>query len=99
METEIILTPRFKKQFDKIIEYLLSHWSSREAFQFIDKVYSQLALIKKQPEIGKPSSKVKNVRSVQVKPYNHIYYRITSSAIQVLSLVDSRKHPRSNRYK
>lgn len=99
MEKKIILTPRFKKQFDKVVEYLVAKWSSKEAFQFIDKVHTKIEVIKKHPEIGEPSRKVKNVRSIPVRPYNRIYYRNCISTIQILSLIDNRKDPRSNRYK
>lgn len=97
MDKKIVLTIRFRKNFDARIEYLVEKWSSASAFRFIEKVYEKIEAIKKNPSIGEPSVQIKNVRSLPLKPYNRIYYREEKAAIYILALIDSRR--KFNRYK
>ena len=90
MEKEVVLTRRFLKQFDAVINYLLQEWSSKIAFIFIEKTYFQIEKIKKNPTIGKPT-RIVNVRSLQVKPHQKVYYREKSKTIEI----DNRKNPDS----
>ena len=97
MDKEVILTSLFKNQYDKCIEYLIDKSSPNVAYNFIVEVHKRLELVRHTPSIGKPSKQIAGVRSILVKPYNRIYYKETSSAIYILTLIDNRR--KHNRYK
>lgn len=65
----------------KIYDYLLQEYSARIAFRFLDKLQQRVDLICRYPEIGKPSQKKINVRSLILHPHNKIYYRTKNNAI------------------
>jgi len=64
MEKKIVVSKRFRKNTLKIYEYLIIEYSHKTAFNFLDKLQQRVDLITKYPEIGKPSQKKENVRSV-----------------------------------
>jgi plasmid stabilization system protein ParE len=91
MEKKIIVSKRFQKNTIKVYNYLLNKHSAITAFKFLDKLQQRVELIIQYPEIGKPSQKEINIRSVTLQPYNRIYYRIKNSAIELLCLIDMRR--------
>ena len=98
MDKEVIITPQFSRQANRIYRYLFNEWSAKVAFEFTDKIWIQLQNISKYPGKGKPSAKKQNVRSVILKPHNRIYYKVTHNTIYILSIFDIRRHPSKNPY-
>ncbi len=91
MEKKIVVSKRFQKNALRVYDYLLKEHSAKTAFAFLDKLQQRVELIIQYPEIGKPSQKKVNVRSVTLQPYNRIYYRNKNNAIELLCLFDMRK--------
>ena len=94
MEKKIVLSKRFRKNAFHIYNYLLQKHSAKVAFIFLDKLQQRTELIAQYPEIGKPSQKKINIRSVTLQPHNRIYYRITDNTIELLCVFDMRKNKR-----
>jgi plasmid stabilization system protein ParE len=91
MEKKIVVSKRFRKNTLSVYEYLIKEYSAKTAFNFLDKLQQRVELIIQYPEIGKPSQKKENVRSVTLQPYNRIYYRLNKNRIELLCLFDMRK--------
>ncbi|HEY6975867.1 MAG TPA: type II toxin-antitoxin system RelE/ParE family toxin [Chitinophagaceae bacterium] len=91
MEKKIVVSKRFRKNTLSVYEYLIKEYSAKAAFNFIDELQQRVELIIQYPEIGKPSQKKGNVRSVTLQPYNRIYYRLNKNRIELLCLFDMRK--------
>lgn len=91
MEKKIVVSKRFRKNTLKVYEYLIKEYSAKTAFNFLDKIQQRIELIIQYPEIGKPSQKKKNIRSVTLQPHNRIYYRFDKEKIELLCLFDMRK--------
>jgi hypothetical protein len=70
---------------------LIKEYSAKTAFNFLDKLQQRVELIIQYPEIGKPSQKKQNGRSVTLQPHNRIYYRLNKNNIELLCLFDMRK--------
>lgn len=91
MEKEIVVSRRFRKNTLSVYEYLVKEYSSKAAFDFLNKLQQRVDLIIRYPEIGKPSKINPNVRSVTLQPHNRIYYRLKVNTIELLCLFDMRK--------
>jgi hypothetical protein len=99
MEKNIIITKRFRNNTFSIYQYLIKEHSTKTAFLFLHKLQERIELIAAQPSIGKPSAKMKDIRSITLTPHNRIYYRSKKDSIEILCLFDMRKKPDKNRYK
>lgn len=95
---EIIITKRFRKNTDRVFDYLLSNFSPKIAQLFLDKIRERIDLISNHPAIGKPSPNHRNVRSIMVKPYNLLFYRYQDNKIIILCLFDMRSNPEKKPY-
>ena|SRR5215471_7261224 len=91
MEKEIVVSKRFRKNTLRVHEYLIKEHSAKTAFNFLDKLQKRVELIRVYPEIGKPSEKRQNIRSITLQPHNRIYYRLNKNSIELLCLFDMRK--------
>jgi hypothetical protein len=58
----------------------------------------RIEFIAKNPTVGKPSVKRKNVRSILFTPHNQIFYPYQNKTIEVLCLFDMRKNPKKRPY-
>jgi len=91
MEKKIVVSKRFGKNTLNLYNYLTTAFSSKVAFNFLDKLQQRVELIIRNPEIGKPSLKKTDIRSVTLLPHNRIYYRFKNNSIELLCLFDMRK--------
>lgn len=91
MEKKIVVTKRFRKNTLNVYEFLIKEYSTKIAFSFLDKLQQRVELIVLYPELGKPSQKKQNVRSVILQPHKRIYYRLNKNKIELLCLFDMRK--------
>jgi hypothetical protein len=91
MEKKIVVSKRFRKNTLNVYDHLLNQYSSKIAFEFLDKLQQRVELIIQYPEIGKPSQKKADIRSVMLQPHNRIYYRIKNNSIELLCLFDMRR--------
>ena len=91
MEKKIVVSKRFRKNTLKLYDYLLKEYSPKLAFKFLDRLQQRIELLLQYPEIGKPSQKKQNIRSITLQPHNRIFYRIKNNNIELLCLFDMRK--------
>ena len=91
MEKEIVVSKRFRKNTAAVYDYLLQEFSSKAAYQFLDKLQHRVEFISRYPEAGKLSQKKANIRSLLLQPHNRIFYRVTPGRIELLCLFDLRK--------
>ena len=91
MEKRIVVSKRFRKNAFQVYEYLLNEHSKKIAVDFLDKLQRRVDLIIQYPQMGKPSQKRQNVRSVTLLPHNRIYYRLHRNTIELLCVFDMRK--------
>jgi plasmid stabilization system protein ParE len=95
MAQKVIYKKRFINKLEKLLVYLEKEWGQKSASGFIDKLSEKLKLIKKQPDIGSLTP-YKNTRSLLITKQNKVYYRVRQNAIEILSMIDTRRHPGKN---
>ena len=91
MEKKIVVSKRFQKNTLALYNYLIKEYSAKTAYHFLGSLQLRVEYISQHPEVGKPSHKKANVRSMLLPPYNRIYYRINNDTIELLCLFDMRR--------
>ena len=61
MAYQIIVKKRFTNKVQKVLAHLHKEWSHKVAADFLIKIDQRFALLSKQPTIGGPSSKKKQL--------------------------------------
>ncbi len=81
MAYQIVVKRRFTNKVKKVLEYLEKEWSFKEASGFLVKIDRRINLLKKQPHIGYPSTKIKEVRGLLITRHNRMYYKIKDNRV------------------
>ena len=98
MAYQIVIKKRFTSTVNKVLTYLQIEWSQKVAIEFMTKVDRRIELLTRQPYIGAPSSKVKDVRGLMITRHNKMYYKVTGNKVIVLNMYDTRMDPTRNPY-
>lgn len=98
MAFKVIVKKRFTNKVQKVLGYLEKEWSQKVAAEFLLKIDRRIELLVKQPEIGKPSVKIKDVRGLLITRHNRLYYKIKGNKIIILTMYDTRMNPKKNPY-
>lgn len=76
MAYEIIIKKRFTNKVVKTLAYLEKEWSLKVASAFLLKIDRRIDQLRKQPFIGAPSQKVKDVRGILITRHNRMFYKV-----------------------
>lgn len=95
---KVVITRRFRNNTLRVYQYLLKEFSTKTANYFLERIERRIDFIKRNPEVGKLSSKSKEVRSVLLTRHNLIFYRYRKNSIEILCLFDMRKDPQKKPY-
>jgi len=98
MAYEIIIKQRFTKKVLKLLTYLEKEWSQKVAADFLIKIDRRILLLTKQPYVGTPSNKIKDIRGLLITRHNKLYYRIKNDKVIILTMYDTRMNPKRNPY-
>lgn len=99
MAYEIVIKKRFTNKVQKVLVYLENEWSHKAAVDFLTKIDRRIDLLTKQPHIGAPSAKIKDVRGLLITRHNKMYYKISGNKVIILNMYDTRMNPKRNPYK
>lgn len=94
MALQIKWTANALEDYRQIVEYLMEEWSVSIAEKFIDIVESRIETLSSYPYLGLASLKDSSIRSILLTKHNRLYYRITSTSIEVLDIFDTRQDPK-----
>ena len=98
MAYQIIVKKRFTNKVQKVLTYLEGEWSHKVAVEFLVKIDRRIDLLTKQPYVGAPSTKVKDIRGLLITRHNRIYYKIKDDKVVILNMYDTRINPKKNPY-
>jgi plasmid stabilization system protein ParE len=84
------------KRIREIIDYFHSEGNFKSAETFVDAVYKNLELLKKQPFIGRPSPKAKTIREIRIDKHRKMYYRVKGTVIHISTFFDTRQNPKKS---
>lgn len=66
--------------------------------ELLNNLEKRLDMIKKQPFVGKSSSKSPGIRAILITKQNKLYYKISENKIIVINMYDTRANPKNNPY-
>lgn len=100
MVTEIRWSANALRNYNKIIDYLVSEWGEMVAAGFIENIEDKISNISQNPYVGKASAREKHIRSLHITKHNRLYYRMVKAEIlEIVNIFDTRQHPDKNQYK
>ena len=99
MAYEIIFKKRFTNKVVNLLGYLETEWGTKVSENFLKKMHKRLETLSKQPYIGGPSEKIKNVRGILITRHNKVFYKVSGNKIIILNLYDTRIDPKKNPYR
>ncbi len=71
---QILWTPKASLSFNRIVEYLRKEWSEKEVEKFIATTMEFLSVLKRYPEMCRPSIKRKYVRIGILNKHTQLIY-------------------------
>ena len=98
MVQNIVFTKRAERTFAEIATYLQSNLSLTAAQKFATSVDVKIEKLKEHPFIGRPSSKAKTVRKINVSKNIQMMYRVVGKTIIISNFFDTRQDPNKSRF-
>ena len=97
---ERLWTDTAKFTFNKIVEYLRDAWSEREVENFVNRTTEFFSVLKRYPEMCRPSQKRKNVRIGILDKHTQIvyHYKPRKKQIEVLLFWGMKQNPAKFKY-
>ncbi len=80
---KVVWTYEAEESFNRIIDYLLARWTSKEANAFIDLVAEIIEHIKSFPEMYKISEYDNQSREALITKHTTMFYRISEGKIEI----------------
>ncbi len=84
---EILWTDSAKISFHKIIAWLRQQWTEKEVDKFIQRTEEMLYVLKRYPEMCRPSVKRKNVRIGILDKHTQLIYHYKPQKKQIVILL------------
>ena len=81
------------EEYEHAVDWLIMNWNENMAIQFVDAVENKIALLKKFPLLGNPSSAIPGCRKTLVLPYHILLYKAENETIEIIRLFDGRQDP------
>lgn len=96
----IFWTATAKKSFNNIIIYLQKEWSEKEVQKFVTRTSEMLSVLKRYPEMCRPSTKRKNVRIGILDKHTQIvyHYKPRKNQIEILLFWGMKQNPAKFKY-
>jgi len=82
-----------------ILDYLRENWTQKEIKKFAQKLEKRINLIQQNPRLFPRTSKRVDVRRSVLTPHTVIYYRINPKNLTIVTLFDTRRHPKQLKLK
>ena len=94
MALEIIWSRRALKDFHQVLHYLEHHWGENIARAFVHRTEDILHKISENPELFKETIKKLQLREAIITKHNLMIYKLESNQVILLSIFDTRQHPK-----
>jgi plasmid stabilization system protein ParE len=97
MALDIIWSPKALENFHDVINYLEENWPKQVVKDFVKRTENILGLIAAHPEIFRQISEINPIREAVVTKHNLLIYKVYQDQIVLLSMFDTRQHPKKKR--
>ncbi len=99
MSKQIIWSPLSVNDFEEVLNYLDNEWTEKVANRFIDLTEEFIHQISINPKQFPLIHKRKKIRKCVITKHNSLYYRELKTKIDILRIYDTRKDPKSLKFK
>ncbi len=93
MALKVIWLPKAENNFQIVIDYLESNWTTKEVQNFVQLTDKTIKYIKIFPRLFRKSKK-NNVFEALITKHNLMIYQIRNNQIEILTFFDTRQHPK-----
>ena len=95
MKYDITISKKAEENLKAIFEYLETNWSEKVRDDFKQKLLKEVDYLRQNPFMF-PASQIKNgVRKCLITKHNTMYYQIESNEVEIITIHDTRKNPKS----
>ena len=93
MIRDIIWSPRSKRDYIKLIDYLTEEWGQRSSEKFKKRLQKRLHQISVNPMLYPESNAGMSVRRCVIAKQITLYYRLKLHKVELITFFDTRQHP------
>lgn len=91
---KVVITNLAKEKLEHLFQYLITHWSYKVKTDFVKKLDRCIHQIQQQPKSFPESTTNKGLYKCVVTKQTIMYYRFTNTHIYIITIFDSRQHPK-----
>ena len=99
MSRSIIWSPRSRRDYIKLLDYLLEEWGHGSVKKFNALLVKSLDHISENPELYQAANKRSKIRRCVISKQTSLYYRVKKQEIELITLFDTRQHPKKKKLK
>jgi plasmid stabilization system protein ParE len=92
MAYEITWLPKAEQRYDEIIDWLSTHWTDKEIYNFMKRTHEVLGFISTNPELYRKSGKGK-IHEAVITKHTLLLYRKKGNKVELLTFFDTRQNP------
>ncbi len=97
MALDIVWSPEALNNFHDVLAYLEENWHADVVKDFVSRTEEVIKIISKNPKIYRKISSRSDVREAIVTKHNLLLYRVHNNQVALLSVFDTRQHPKKKR--
>lgn len=93
MTRNIIWSPRSRRDYFQLLDYLLNTWGPMSVKKFNTRFNKVLNQITAYPDLYPATKKISNIRRCVLSKQTTLYYRVKNHDVELVTLFDNRQHP------
>jgi len=93
MAIDVLISERAEKNLDAILSYLSKNVSEISKLAFLAQLSEKINQIAVTPYMYRASRKKDGLREGVINKHIILYYRVTSTAIEIITIQDTRRNP------
>ncbi|MCK5471072.1 MAG: type II toxin-antitoxin system RelE/ParE family toxin [Cyclobacteriaceae bacterium] len=90
MELKVTWTKRAKKNYTKILDYIVNEFGNNSGKNYHERVEKLIDLLKSFPELGTKQSKLNNLYGIILYRRTTIFFTRLKKNIRIINVVDNR---------
>lgn len=94
MNKPIEWSPRSKKDYLKLLDYLQEEWGGKIVKKFNERLQTVLETIALKPQLYPATNRMEDVRRCVVSKQTILYYRVKKDKIELITFFDTRQDPK-----
>jgi plasmid stabilization system protein ParE len=93
----VIISPQAQKDIKNILSYLEENWTQTVIDNFLLKLKTFYTIVSINPQVFGYYDKRRGIRNYAITRQNVIYYRNKRNVVEIITVFDSRQHPKKLR--